>query len=136
MNNRLLILVLSALLLPVFASAQSISEIEAAKAMAKSYGYSESEIEALLNDPSKARSQSEAVTLETSQEPEGVIQLKQAKKDEETEIDKTKQIFGHDFFSSKGLTSLGPDQLKNTTRLVSESSTAAYIAEVCATGIA
>ena len=103
MNNRLLILVLSALLLPVFASAQSISEIEAAKAMAKSYGYSESEIEALLNDPSKARSQSEAVTLETSQEPEGVIQLKQAKKDEETEIDKTKQIFGHDFFSSKGL---------------------------------
>ena len=103
MNNRLLILVLSALLLPVFASAQSISEIEAAKAMAKSYGYSESEIEALLNDPSKAKSQSEAVTLETSHEPEGVIQLKQAKKDEETEIDKTKQIFGHDFFSSKGL---------------------------------
>ena len=76
MNKRLLILVLSALLLPVFAAAQSISEIEAAKAMAKSYGYSESEIEALLNDPSKAKTSTETTTLDSSPEPEGVIQLK------------------------------------------------------------
>ena len=66
MNKRLLILVLSALLLPVFASAQSLSEMEAAKAMAKSYGYSESEIEALLGSASKTTTRSTRTFISNS----------------------------------------------------------------------
>ena len=104
MNKRLLILVLSILLLPLLASAQSFSEMEAAKAMAKSYGYSESEIEALINNASKSTARTETnAELETSVTQDSPLLVKQAKKDEEEKEDDTHKIYGHDFFSSKAL---------------------------------
>ena len=104
MNKRLLILVLSILLLPLLASAQSFSEMEAAKAMAKSYGYSESEIEALINNASKSTARTETnAELETSVTQDSPLLVKQAKKDDEEEEDDTHKIYGHDFFSSKAL---------------------------------
>ena len=104
MNKRLLILVLSALLLPVFASAQSLSEMEAAKAMAKSYGYSESEIEALLGNASKTTTRTESpAELETTLTQDSPLLVKQAKIDEEEEEDISHKIYGHDFFNSKAL---------------------------------
>ena len=104
MNKRLLILVLSALLLPVFASAQSLSEMEAAKAMAKSYGYSESEIEALLGNASKTTTRMESpAELETTLTQDSPLLVKQAKIDEEEEEVNDHKIYGHDFFNSKAL---------------------------------
>jgi protein involved in polysaccharide export with SLBB domain len=104
MKKRLLILVLSALLLPVFASAQSLSEMEAAKAMAKSYGYSESEIEALLGNASKTTTRTESpAELETTLTQDSPLLVKQAKIDEEEEEDISHKIYGHDFFNSKAL---------------------------------
>ena len=108
MKNRLLIWMLGALLLPFGAAAQSITEIEAAKAMAKSYGYTETEIEAMLNNQTKLKNNAEtnaanAETLLGSEDPTLVI--KPAKKeDEEEDPEKKKtQIYGHNFFAAKGL---------------------------------
>ena len=107
MRKRLLIAILGLLLIPFFAMGQSINEFEAAKAMAKSYGYSENEIEALLNSQNKGNSSSTETgnSLETGlteQDPD--LLIRQAKKEkEEKEEDPKDQIFGHKFFSTKGL---------------------------------
>ncbi len=104
MKRRLLILVLSALLFPFLATAQTASEIEAAKAMARSYGYSESEIDQLLNGQTRSKSTTELTTgTETTlTEAESATVLKAAEKDKKAEEEEIK-IYGHNFFSTKGL---------------------------------
>ena len=108
MKKRLLLWVLCALLFPVLATAQSVTEIEAARAMAKSYGYSESEIESLLNSASRSSTggtESAGTAAESSLgEQDQTLVLKQAKKEEtEEEEDPFAKIYGHEFFSAKGL---------------------------------
>ena len=104
MKKRLLIWVLSTLFLPFLALAQTPAEIEAAKAMAKSYGYSESELESLLNSAQSGQTKTELSVADTeTHEADGTTVLKQAKKDEEEEEDPKKKIYGHDFFDAKGL---------------------------------
>ncbi len=104
MKKRLLIWVLSTLFLPFLALAQTPAEIEAAKAMAKSYGYSESELESLLNSAQSGQTKTELSVADTeTHEADGTTVLKQAKKDEEEEEDPKKKIYGHDFFAAKGL---------------------------------
>ena len=104
MKKRLLIWFLGACLIPVCASAQSINELEAAKAMAKSYGYSESEIEAILGSQNAGKQELSSTALETtSAETESAVVLKQAKREELEEKDSKLKIYGHDFFSTKGL---------------------------------
>ena len=104
MKKRLLIWILGACLIPVCASAQSVNEIEAAKAMAKSYGYSESEIEAILGSQNAGKQDLSVAAQESaSGETESTVVLKQAKREELEEKDGKLKIYGHDFFSTKGL---------------------------------
>lgn len=101
MRKRLFLLVLGALLLPMLAVAQTPSEIEAAKAMAKSYGYSESEIETLLNNSSKTgRAETPILETETVKDADSPLLIRQAEPGEEEEP-KERIIYGHNFFSSK-----------------------------------
>lgn len=100
MRKRLLILALGALLLPFFAAAQTPTELETAKALAKSYGYSESEIESILNDPSKARTEKPILETETVKDADSPLLVRQAEPGEEEEED-VREIYGHSFFSSK-----------------------------------
>ena len=108
MKKRLLILWALALLLPFAAKGQTAAEIEAAKAMAKSYGYSESEIENILNG-TVGKTGSSDLSLQSSAESsihdtDQAVVVKAAKKDEEEEeVDKSLTIYGHDFFAAKGL---------------------------------
>ena len=80
MKKRLLIWVLSTLFLPFLALAQTPAEIEAAKAMAKSYGYSESELESLLNSAQSGQTKTELNVADTeTHESDGTTVLNQAK---------------------------------------------------------
>ena len=108
MKKRLLIWACALLLFPVFASAQSVTEMEAAKAMAKSYGYSESEIEAILNGQAGSKAVGSDLTGDKSelslQDPESNLLVRPAKKEtEDEEIDPLTKIYGQEFFSTKGL---------------------------------
>ena len=86
-------------------SAQSASEIAAARSMARSYGYSDSEIDAMMNQ--KGGSQSgktqtqktvAGVTNVTVEANEGEVIAPAPER-----IKSDKDIYGHDFFSSNGL---------------------------------
>ena len=101
MRKRLLILALGALLLPFLATAQTPSEIEAAKTMAKSYGYSESEIETLLNNSAKGtRTETPILETETVKDVDSPLLVHQAELEEDAE-EPEREIYGHSFFSSK-----------------------------------
>ncbi|MBR1576035.1 MAG: SLBB domain-containing protein [Bacteroidales bacterium] len=107
MKKRLLTWILGGLFLPFLAMAQSPIEIEAAKSMAKSYGYSENEIEAFLSSAQSGGQTRGETGLATSDsdlhERDGTTVLKQAQKEKEEEVDPATKIYGHDFFSAKGL---------------------------------
>lgn len=105
MRTKLIILAIgAALLLPFVASAQSRNELEAAKSLAKTYGYSEAEIEAIL--AAQAGEKEGATTGEdnalSSKLPQSATVLKSPVSQEEETITKSR-IYGHDFFASKGL---------------------------------
>ncbi len=104
MKTKLIILALGALFaLPFAASAQSKSELEAAKSLAKSYGYSESEIESILSSQmgEKESSTAESVTVTTIQQPVSTATVVHPA--EESEEREKSLIYGHEFFASKGL---------------------------------
>ncbi len=93
--------------------AQSAAEIEAAKAMARSYGYSESEINAMINGNSGGGSQAAAPAPTVNRNgavagSQGVV-LTEAKTEEPAlKIDQKDtlgytDIFGHSIFKSKNL---------------------------------
>lgn len=85
------------------AKAQNPAEIEAAKAMAQSYGYSESDIEAMLSGKSGNKELS-------TEGKETAFSKKSDKYDKEestvlepaAESDEESEIYGHKFFASKG----------------------------------
>lgn len=113
MNLRKTLLVAVALLFTSGVFAQSAAEIEAAKAMARSYGYSDSEINAMINgkgggkqstaantptvNRNGAVSSSQSVILTEAKDEEPVVKIEQ--KDTLGYTD----IFGHSIFKSKNL---------------------------------
>ena len=102
MKKRLIAWMFALLLVPMSMMAQSVNEMEAAKAMARSYGYGEKEIEEFLGDQKGKGSDAYSSELESvTKAPESTLLVKQAKRDdEETE---EPEIYGHRFFSSKAM---------------------------------
>lgn len=102
--KRLTITILS-VFLTSFVFAQSSAEISAAKAMARSYGYSEEEINNALrsndvpNGTTYNASLQSGTTLNNDIEYNTVVELVQV---DTTKIE-TSDIFGHKFFVSRGL---------------------------------
>ena len=92
-------------------SAQSAAEISAAKSMARSYGYSDSEINAVMNHnisqtSSVAKSVSTPVVVNSTSStvvPIGVGDEVVEEIVPVEEEEKTSNIYGHDYFTSKGL---------------------------------
>lgn len=82
-------------------SAQTTAELEAAKAMAKSYGYSESEIEAMISGQTEKKETENGTTTELNlsavkdQNADVVLTPAEEPKD-------STAIYGHKFFASKG----------------------------------
>lgn len=111
MTKKLLIGLLGLLLIPFFAAGQSLNEFEAAKAMAKSYGYSENEIEAILSGQNKTGTSSSSEygtgleSYSNEQDPDLLVRPAKKEKDKEDkeEEDPKAEIYGHRFFSTKGL---------------------------------
>lgn len=100
---KLLTVCFFALLAMIDVSAQSKTEIEAAKAMAEAYGYSESEIETLLSgkDENKEGSK-DKISLPSTTEKENDSFTIVEPASEDSTARKNNEIYGHKFFASKG----------------------------------
>ena len=95
------------------AGAQSASEIAAAKAMARQYGYSDSEINAMMNGRGSTMgspSNQSVTAVKAMIDPQtGAVVTPVAQQDvtvvtpEKTVNDSPDAIYGHDFFQSRGL---------------------------------
>ena len=102
MKVRRPILLIMCLLVPVLASAQSASEIAAAKSMARSYGYSDSEINSILNRDGQSNGSATTAVPSTGTpilEPEMTV-LEPAKQPVAV---KPGDIYGHSYLTSAGL---------------------------------
>ncbi len=102
MKVRRPILLIMCLLVPVLASAQSASEIAAAKSMARSYGYSDSEINSMLNRDGQSNGSATTAVPSTGTptlEPEMTV-LEPAKQPVAV---KPGDIYGHSYLTSAGL---------------------------------
>ena len=114
MKARLLLFTVLGLMATSIASAQSAAEISAAKSMARSYGYTDSEISAVLNHNINKTSSSSKTVVTTSAAPavatapstvveavvgdevvEEIVPVRQESA--------SSSIYGHDYFTSKGL---------------------------------
>lgn len=102
-----LIPILGAVLLAVPASAQSASEIAAAKSVARSYGYTDSEISAVLNHNIGGTVTADAPADSATASPIAatvpvaeVTVIEAAEEQVAVDID---DIYGHSFFTSSGL---------------------------------
>ena len=112
MKVRRPILLIMCLLVPVLASAQSASEIAAAKSMARSYGYSDSEINAVMNHNVGGSSATAAVpvssTVLADTESPAMTVTAPAAADNQTAVTKpaspdSLEIYGHSYLTSPGL---------------------------------
>lgn len=117
MKVRRPILLIMCLLVPVLASAQSASEIAAAKSMARSYGYSDSEINAVLNHnifsgSSGGSSASAAASTPAASAPAAdataavvapVTEVTVIEAAETPVTDTPAGIYGHSYLTSSGL---------------------------------
>lgn len=115
MKVRLLLFTALGLMASAVASAQSAAEISAAKSMARSYGYTDSEINAVLNHNIKQTSSSggkalAAPVITSTSAPVSTVLPATITEDEVVEEivpvvqeDASSNIYGHDYFTSKGL---------------------------------
>ena len=109
MNKKNILKLLPAVvaaLLSVCASAQSASEIAAAKSMARSYGYSDNEINAVLNHnigggTSAIQTPSAAAAPTAEAAPATEVTVIEAA--ERPVVDRTDDIYGHSYLTSSGL---------------------------------
>lgn len=86
------------------ALAQSQSEIQAAKNLARSYGYSETEIDNFINHSNGSTTVSSAVADAVATEPQNdVTVLTPQRQAPETRRNDPDAIYGHDYFISSGL---------------------------------
>lgn len=102
MKKRLIAWTFALLLVPFSMMAQSVSELEAAKAMARSYGYGDKEIEELLGEQKGKGADTYSNQMETgSKAPESPLLVRQATLEDEENTEP--EIYGHRFFSSKAM---------------------------------
>lgn len=108
--NRLKVCTAAVLLMiAAGANAQSAAEISAAKSMARQYGYSDTEINAVLNHNIGGTTSAAAVTSGTTTAPAAAVTAEvtdvtviEAAAPEEQPTTGS-NIYGHDYFTSKGL---------------------------------
>lgn len=103
-----LIPVLAGAFITVSTSAQSASEIAAAKSLARSYGYSDSEINAMLNQKGQGKgSATTAVTSNVNPTRESEMTVLEPAKQQlpakQQEPVKPSDIYGHSYLTSTGL---------------------------------
>ena len=106
MKVRRPILLIMCLLVPVLASAQSASEIAAAKSMARAYGYSDSEINAVLNHNISSGSSASVAADGPSATAAVVAPVTEVTVIEAAETpvtDTPTGIYGHSYLTSSGL---------------------------------